>query len=59
MAKPRVWPEIKDDLFDYGEAEVGKPRGNDLRGRKKNIFPYFGHELAPADRRWLEKYAPE
>lgn len=48
--------QIKDDLFDYGEAEVGKPRGNDLREGKKTLPLILAHELAPsADRRWLEK----
>ena len=23
--------QIKDDLFDYGDAKVGKPTGNDIK----------------------------
>lgn len=23
--------QIKDDLFDYGEAKIGKPTGNDIK----------------------------
>ena len=23
--------QIKDDLFDYGEASIGKPTGNDIK----------------------------
>src|SRR6185295_6809158 len=25
---------VKDDLFDYGSADVGKPTGNDIKERK-------------------------
>ncbi|MEO6917007.1 MAG: polyprenyl synthetase family protein [Chitinophagaceae bacterium] len=26
--------QIKDDLFDYGEADIGKPTGNDIQEKK-------------------------
>jgi octaprenyl-diphosphate synthase len=26
--------QIKDDLFDYGSADVGKPTGNDIKEKK-------------------------
>ena len=29
--------QIKDDLFDYGEREIGKPRGIDIKERKMTL----------------------
>ncbi|MFO0415058.1 MAG: polyprenyl synthetase family protein [Bacteroidota bacterium] len=29
--------QIKDDLFDYGDAEVGKPTGNDIKEKKLTL----------------------
>ncbi|PWU02783.1 MAG: polyprenyl synthetase [Bacteroidetes bacterium] len=29
--------QIKDDLFDYGDIEVGKPRGNDIKEKKLTL----------------------
>ena len=29
--------QIKDDLFDYGEANVGKPTGNDIKEKKLTV----------------------
>ncbi len=29
--------QIKDDLFDYGEADVGKPRGIDIKEKKMTL----------------------
>jgi octaprenyl-diphosphate synthase len=29
--------QIKDDLFDYGAADVGKPTGNDIREKKLTL----------------------
>ncbi len=29
--------QIKDDLFDYGDADVGKPTGNDIREKKMTL----------------------
>jgi octaprenyl-diphosphate synthase len=43
--------QIKDDLFDYGTAEIGKPVGIDIK-EKKMTLPLI-HALAKAD--WLEK----
>jgi octaprenyl-diphosphate synthase len=43
--------QIKDDLFDYGDAEIGKPRGIDIR-EKKATLPLI-HALSKAS--WLEK----
>lgn len=46
--------QIKDDLFDYGSAGIGKPRGIDIR-EKKMTLPLI-HVLGNADakdRRWI------
>ncbi|UII27231.1 polyprenyl synthetase family protein [Fulvivirga maritima] len=43
--------QIKDDLFDYGEDEVGKPLGIDIR-EKKMTLPLI-HALQKAS--WLER----
>ncbi|WP_266202231.1 polyprenyl synthetase family protein [Pontibacter kalidii] len=43
--------QIKDDLFDYGTAEIGKPVGIDIK-EKKMTLPLI-HALREAD--WLTK----
>lgn len=43
--------QIKDDLFDYGEAEIGKPVGIDIR-EKKMTLPLI-HALSKVG--WMEK----
>lgn len=43
--------QIKDDLFDYGEMEIGKPVGIDIR-EKKMTLPLI-HALSRSG--WLEK----
>ena len=43
--------QIKDDLFDYGEEEIGKPLGIDIR-EKKMTLPLI-YALSKAS--WLEK----
>ncbi len=48
--------QIKDDIFDYGSADVGKPKGIDIRDKKMTL-PLI-HVLAKAshaDRRWILK----
>lgn len=40
--------QIKDDLFDYGDKEVGKPRGIDIK-EKKMTLPLI-YALAHADK---------
>lgn len=40
--------QIRDDLFDYGSEDVGKPTGNDIRERKITL-PLI-HTLAVCDR---------
>ncbi|WP_336516892.1 polyprenyl synthetase family protein [Pollutibacter soli] len=41
--------QIKDDLFDYGDADVGKPTGNDIK-EKKLTLPLI-YTLQHADRK--------
>lgn len=43
--------QIKDDLFDYGDASIGKPVGIDIR-EKKMTLPLI-HALSKAS--WLER----
>jgi octaprenyl-diphosphate synthase len=43
--------QLKDDLFDYGTGEIGKPTGNDIK-EKKMTLPLI-HALGKAS--WLEK----
>jgi octaprenyl-diphosphate synthase len=43
--------QIKDDLFDYGEVEIGKPVGIDIK-EKKMTLPLI-HALSKSG--WLEK----
>jgi octaprenyl-diphosphate synthase len=43
--------QIKDDLFDYGEDEIGKPVGIDIK-EKKMTLPLI-YALNQSD--WLEK----
>jgi octaprenyl-diphosphate synthase len=43
--------QIKDDLFDYGEMEIGKPLGIDIR-EKKMTLPLI---YALAQSGWMEK----
>ncbi|HYC87372.1 MAG TPA: polyprenyl synthetase family protein [Chryseosolibacter sp.] len=43
--------QIKDDLFDYGEMEIGKPVGIDIR-EKKMTLPLI-HALSKSG--WMEK----
>src|SRR5688572_19461304 len=43
--------QIKDDLFDYGEAEIGKPLGIDIK-EKKMTLPLI-YALSKAG--WMEK----
>jgi octaprenyl-diphosphate synthase len=43
--------QIKDDLFDYGDAEVGKPLGIDIKEKKMTLPLIYALNKAP----WLEK----
>lgn len=44
--------QIKDDLFDYGNAKVGKPTGNDLKEKKLTLpLIYTLNNIDKAERR--------
>jgi octaprenyl-diphosphate synthase len=46
--------QVKDDLFDYGEAEIGKPRGIDIK-EKKMTLPLI-YALQNTDKSTKSKY---
>ncbi len=50
--------QIRDDVFDYGPADVGKPIGNDIRERKITLpFIYTLGKLSVFERRkWKKKF---
>ena len=43
--------QIKDDLFDYGEDEIGKPVGIDIKEKKMTLPLIYALSKAP----WMEK----
>jgi octaprenyl-diphosphate synthase len=43
--------QIKDDLFDYGEDEIGKPVGIDIKEKKMTLPLIYALSKAP----WGEK----
>lgn len=44
--------QIKDDLFDYGNAKIGKPTGNDLKEKKLTLpLIYTLNHIDAAERR--------
>jgi octaprenyl-diphosphate synthase len=43
--------QLKDDLFDYGEAEIGKPVGIDIKEKKMTLPLIYALNHAP----WLQK----
>jgi octaprenyl-diphosphate synthase len=46
--------QIKDDLFDYGEADIGKPRGIDIKERKMTLpLIYTLNVCSPSEKRWI------
>lgn len=48
--------QIKDDIFDYGTADVGKPKGLDIRDKKMTLpLIHVMSKASPADRRWILK----
>lgn len=46
--------QIKDDLFDYGEADIGKPRGIDIKERKMTLpLIYTLNNSTPKEKKWI------
>jgi octaprenyl-diphosphate synthase len=46
--------QIKDDLFDYGNADIGKPTGNDIKEKKLTLpLIYTLNKIAPSEKRAL------
>src|SRR5699024_5234977 len=46
--------QIKDDLFDYGEAKIGKPTGIDIKEQKMTLpLIYTLNNCSEKDRRWM------
>jgi octaprenyl-diphosphate synthase len=46
--------QIKDDLFDYGKEDIGKPTGNDIKEKKLTLpLIYTLNKVAPVKRRAL------
>lgn len=44
--------QIKDDLFDYGHEDIGKPTGNDLKEKKLTLpLIYTLNNIPPGDKR--------
>ncbi|MBC3757980.1 polyprenyl synthetase family protein [Hyunsoonleella sp. SJ7] len=46
--------QIKDDLFDYGETEIGKPTGIDIKEQKMTLpLIYVLNNVSKKDKNWL------
>ncbi|MBU2995091.1 polyprenyl synthetase family protein [Cellulophaga baltica] len=46
--------QIKDDLFDYGEAEIGKPTGIDIKEQKMTLpLIYVLNNCTKAEKKWV------
>lgn len=46
--------QIKDDLFDYGDEEIGKPTGIDIKEKKMTLpLIYALNNASEKDRKWL------
>ncbi len=46
--------QIKDDLFDYGKEDIGKPTGNDIKEKKLTLpLIYTLNTINPATKRTL------
>lgn len=46
--------QIKDDLFDYGETQIGKPTGMDIKEQKMTLpLIYVLNNASKKDKKWL------
>ena len=46
--------QIKDDLFDYGETQIGKPTGIDIKEQKMTLpLIHVLNHASKKDKRWL------
>ena len=46
--------QIKDDLFDYGDAQIGKPTGIDIKEQKMTLpLIYVLNQASKKDKNWL------
>jgi len=46
--------QIKDDLFDYGDTQIGKPTGIDIKEQKMTLpLIYVLNKADKKDKRWL------
>lgn len=46
--------QIKDDLFDYGDTQIGKPTGIDIKEQKMTLpLIYVLNQANKKDKRWL------
>ncbi len=46
--------QMKDDLFDYGEDEIGKPRGIDIKEKKMTLpLIYVLNNVSNSDKKWI------
>jgi len=46
--------QIKDDLFDYGDAQIGKPTGIDIKEQKMTLpLIYVLNHVSKKDKKWL------
>lgn len=41
--------QIKDDLFDYGNEDIGKPTGNDIKEKKLTLPLIYTLNICPAE----------
>jgi len=46
--------QIKDDLFDYGDEQIGKPTGIDIKEQKMTLpLIYVLNQASKKDKKWL------